>query len=172
MKKFHSILILSSFLFFINGYGQSWVKQIFDFSLQDTVLVRVDDKDIGKSLALGNLAGGNIYMKGVITEFKPVIEKTKAKTEIIVDKTAKVFLDRGQNVIDSIDDLVPIRKTEIGRKFYNGESILVSKTDRKGIPIYLEGNFLGFEKDKRLRVKYPGEKNFDLVTVDQVLPHD
>lgn len=172
MKKFHSILILSSFLFFINGYGQSWVKQIFDFSLQDTVLVRVDDKDIGKSLALGNLAGGNIYMKGVITEFIPVTQKSGAKSEIIVDKTAKVFLDRGQNVIDSIDDLVPIRKAQIGRKYYNGESVLVSKTDRKGIPIYLEGNFLGVEKDKRLRVKYPGEQKFDLVTSDQVLPHD
>jgi len=92
MKKFYFIFILSSFLFFINGYGE-WGKQIFDFSLQDSVLVRVDDKDIGKSLALGNLAGGNIYMKGVITEFIPITQKSGAKSEITIDKTAKIFLD-------------------------------------------------------------------------------
>jgi len=172
MKKFHFLLILSNFLFFINGYCDSWFITKYNFAVGEDVLVRVDDKDIGRTLALGNLAGGNIYIKGKIQEIIPVTQKTGAKSEVIVDKTIKVNLDRGQIVSDSIDDIVPIRPKEIGRRFFNNESVLVSKTDRKGIPIYLEGNFLGIEKDKRLRVRFPGEKKFELVTRDQVVPLD
>jgi len=172
MKKLNLFILLTSFLFLINGFCESWVKPKYNFAVGENVLVRVDDKDIGKSLALGNLAGGNIYLKGVIQEIDPVIKKTGAKTEVIVDRTIKVNLDRGQIVSDSIDDIIPIRRIQIGRKYFNNESLLVSKVDRKGTPIYLEGNFLGIEKDKRLRVKFPGKQKFELVTKDQVFPLD
>lgn len=172
MNKLYFLSISILFLFGGNAHAQSWVTSKFNFAVGMEVLVRVDDKDIGKSLALGNLAGGNIYVKGTIQQLIPVTEKTGAKTEVVVDNTAKINLDRGQIVTDSIDDLIPILPTTIGRKFNNNEAILVSKVDRKGVPIYLEADFLGYEKDKRLRVKFPGKKNFELVTRDQVTPLD